>query len=190
MLNTGPGAYTLGTVSISRLGSVGLKLMPKPCPSLYVSAVLIWLPGGDDRAMTQPDRGYSAVPGNEREVGCDGRSITPLVAHTGLHIPNIRVCRSMRLWRTTHALLHSADNSPTEKHRGCPKCGGFDVSAGEEWPPRNRVTDHQHSHIELLQLRLWRCVPSSYEEKTEAPWSFTGSRLQCSAACESAATGS
>ena len=48
MLNTGPGAYTLGTVSIPRLGSVGLKLMPKPSPSLYVSAVLIWLPGGDE----------------------------------------------------------------------------------------------------------------------------------------------
>jgi hypothetical protein len=45
MLNTGPGAHTLGTVSIPRLGSVGLKLMPKPNPSLYISAVLIWLPG-------------------------------------------------------------------------------------------------------------------------------------------------
>jgi hypothetical protein len=35
---------------------------------------------------------------------------------------------------------------PAEQHGGCPKCRGFDVSAGEEWPPGNRATDHRHSH--------------------------------------------
>jgi hypothetical protein len=57
MPNTGPGAYTLGTVVHSSLGSVGRKLMPKPSPSLYASAVLIWLPRGE-----LPDaRGFDAI---------------------------------------------------------------------------------------------------------------------------------
>ena len=61
MLSTGPRAYTLGTVVHSSLGSVGRKLMPKPSPSLYASAVLIWLPrgelpdiGGFDAIKVQP----------------------------------------------------------------------------------------------------------------------------------------
>ena len=61
MPNTGPGAYTLGTVVHSSLGSVGRKLMPKPSPSLYAAAVLIWLPrgelpdiGGFDTTKVQP----------------------------------------------------------------------------------------------------------------------------------------
>ena len=43
----GPGAYTLGAVGILRLASVGQKLMPESSPSLYASAVLVWLPRGE-----------------------------------------------------------------------------------------------------------------------------------------------
>ena len=46
MLNTGE-RIRLARWSIPRLGSVGRKLMPKPSPSLYAAAVLIWLPRGE-----------------------------------------------------------------------------------------------------------------------------------------------
>ena len=57
MLNTDPGVYTFRAVVILRLASVGRKFMPKPSPSLYASAVLIWLPRGE-----LPDaRGFDVI---------------------------------------------------------------------------------------------------------------------------------
>jgi hypothetical protein len=47
----------LRAVVIPYLASVGRKFMPKPGPSLYASAVLIWLPRGE-----LPDaRGFDAI---------------------------------------------------------------------------------------------------------------------------------
>jgi hypothetical protein len=57
MLNTDPGVYTLRAMVIPRLASAGRKFMPKPSPSLYASAVLIWLQRGE-----LPDaRGFDVI---------------------------------------------------------------------------------------------------------------------------------
>ena len=61
MPNTGPGAYTLGTVVHSSPWQCPTELMPKPSLSLYGSAVLILFPrgelpdaGGFDAIKVQP----------------------------------------------------------------------------------------------------------------------------------------